>query len=222
MTRIEIAPDLVEEAVFLTFRRAAERGDDRATTWLEGRERFYELRDDRAREAAFHQHALTAFRALHFDEALRAALEACPHASRQLDTLFVRRARRAKEEAAELYCATASGAAARSTRAVLALKPERFADLERLFEFTHRELLYVDDMLDERFLYEPVAIDRLELDPGMRDVVRERVSRAWKQRVERRSAGEALHGTFRELVQSAAASLGAHAAVPLEDPPHTR
>lgn len=216
MTRVEIAPDLVEEAAFLVMRAGAERCDPRALAWFEARERLYELADASAREQAFRAHGLTAFRAQHFDEALRTALEACPTARRALDTLFVRRARRAKDEAAELYCAEGRDGQSRATRAVLALRPERFSDLEGLFEFARREMLYVDDMLDESFGYDPDSIDRLALDPGMRDVVRERVSREWKRRVERRCAGESSSASFVELVQRAAQSLGA----PLRRPAH--
>lgn len=207
MTRIEVAPDLVEEAVFLRLRHDAERQDTRALTWFEARERFYELTVPAARDQAFQEHALQAFRALQFDEVLRTALEACATARGSLDTLYVRRARRAKEEAAELYCAQSREGQARATRAVLALRPERFSNLESLFEFARRELLYVDDMLDEVFGYAPDAIDRLALDPGMRDVVRERVSREWERRVERRCAGESARQNFADLVQRATASL---------------
>lgn len=216
MTRIEVAPDLVEEAVFLRLRQDADRQDTRALTWFEARDRLYELTVPAARDQAFQEHALQAFRALHFDEVLRTALEACATARGSLDTLYVRRARRAKEEAAELYCAQSRDSQTRATRAVLAVRPQRFSNLESLFEFARRELLYVDDMLDEAFGYAPDAIDRLALDPGMRDVVRERVSREWKRRVERRSAGESVHQNFADLVQCATVSL-AECSVPSSD-----
>lgn len=216
MTRIEVAPDLVEEAVFLRLRHEADRQDTRALAWFDAREKLYELKDPAARDHAFREHALQAFRALHFDEVLRTALEACATARGSLDTLYVRRARRTKEEAAELYCAQSRESDARATRAVLAVRPERFSNLEALFEFARRELLYVDDMLDTAFGYAPDAIDRLALDPGMRDVVRERVSREWKRRVERRCAGESAGQNFADLVQRAVASLGTCSA-PLAD-----
>ncbi len=210
MTRLDIAPDLVEEAVFLALRAAAERGDARAVAWLEARERIYEQPDAATREQAFREHALEAFRRLHFDEPLRLALEACPSAALELDTLYVRRARRSKDESAELYCATDSAPKRGATRAVLALRPERFADVERLHLFVKRELLFVDDMLDEIFGYAPDALDRLELDPGQRDVVRERVSRAWSSRIEARARGERPATRFHELVEHAEASLRAN------------
>ena len=48
----------------------------------------------------------------------------------------------------------------------------------------------------------------LDLDPGMRDVVRDRASRAWRRRIDVRARGERVTGTFVELVESAVASLG--------------
>jgi hypothetical protein len=208
MTRIEIAPELVEESVFLLQRTADRRGDVRATRWLEQREPLYELRDPREREAAFLAHALLAFRAQHLDEPLTAALEGCPAARERLDVLAVRRARRSKEEGAELYRSATPVGSASPTRAVLALKPERFADLERLHEHVRRELLFIDDMLDPAFEYDPCAIDALDLDPGRRDVVRDRASRAWRRRIDARVRGERPVGTFAELVGYAASSLG--------------
>lgn len=207
MTRIEIAPELVEEAVFLLQRAADSRGDARATHWLEEREPLYAIRDGREREAAFLAHALAAFRAMHLDGPLTVALESCPAARARLDVLAVRRARRSKEEGAELYCPAASARTASPTRAVLTLKPERFADLERLHGHVRRELLFIDDMLEPSFEYDPGAIDALDLDPGMRDVVRDRASRAWRMRVDARARGEWPGGTFGELVTAAAASL---------------
>lgn len=209
MTRIEIAPELVEEAVFLLQRAADQRGDLRATRWLEEREPIYQISNTRERDAAFLSHALTAFRALHLDEPLSVALESCPAARERLDVLAVRRARRTKEEGAELYCSAASARSASPTRAVLTLKPERFADLERLHEHVRRELLFIDDMLEPSFEYDPSAIDALDLDPGMRDVVRDRASRTWRKRVDARARGERQIGTFGELVRAACASLNA-------------
>lgn len=202
MTRIELAPDLVEEAVFHIASRAAERADPRALAWFEQRERLYELSDPAARERAFRDHALAHFRALHLDEPLQLALEACPAAAVHLDAFLVRRARRAKEESAELYRAPDA-----ATRAVLALRPERFCDVETLHEFVRRELLFVDDMLDEHFAYAPDALDRLPFDPGRRDVARERVSHAWKRRIEARARGEAVSGRFGDLVEAVASGL---------------
>ena len=74
MTRLDLAPDLVEEAVFHVARRAAERGDPRAIAWFERRERLYELGEPREREQAFRTHALAHFRALHLEEPLLLAL----------------------------------------------------------------------------------------------------------------------------------------------------
>lgn len=206
--RIEIVPDLVEEAVFLRQRSAELRGDIRGIEWMEARERFYDIREPHEREAAFFGHALRAFRAMRLDDPLHLALEACPSASARLGVLVVRRARRVKEESAELYCGTETWAASSPTRAVMALRPERFADVERLHEHVRRELLFIDDMLDPEFEYDPQGIDRLELDPGMRDVVRERASRAWRRRIEARVRGERPSGTFVELVDRAVATLG--------------
>lgn len=207
MTRIDVAPDLVEEATFLIYSRAADRGDPRALAWLEGRERLYEIADAEQREREFRAYSLAAFRKLHCDEPLRLALEALPAATRRLDALFVRRARRRNEEIAELYCADQEPHSARATRAVLALRPERFEALESLYDFVRRELLFVDDMLDEGFAYAPAAIDQLLLDPGQADVVRERVQRAWQQRIETRARGEVVTGRFMELVEQAAGTL---------------
>jgi hypothetical protein len=64
-------------------------------------------------------------------------------------------------------------------------------------------------MLDASFGYAPDAIDGLKLDPGQRDVVRERVSRAWKSRVDARACGETPSMPFRELVERAVATLRA-------------
>lgn len=202
MARLELAPDLVEEAVFQVTSSQLEHGDPRALAWFERRERLYELREPRAREEAFRRHALERFRALHLDEPLRLALEAAPSAAARLEALFVRRARRPRDEAAELYRAPDG-----STRAVLPLLPTRFADVEALHALVRRELLYVDDMLDERFAYAPELVDRLPLEPGRRDVVRERVSRAWKGRVEARARGEAVEGRFEHLVEAAVRAL---------------
>jgi hypothetical protein len=199
--RLELAPDLVEEAVFLSTSIAAERGDDRALAWLEQRERLYEISQSSERESAFGFHALERFRVLHMEDPLRMALDACPAAA-GLESLFVRRARRTREEFAELYRAP-DGA----VRAVLPLRAERFLDLERLFDFALLELLYVDDMLDPGFAYAPELLEDLPLDPGRRDVVRERVSRAWKQRVEERARGGRPTGRFEELVDAAARQL---------------
>jgi hypothetical protein len=213
VTRLELAPELVEEAAFHLARRDAERGDPRAVAWFEERERLYEVQPTAEREAAFRTHALAHFLARHLDEPLRLALAECPAAAARLATLHVRRARRAKDESAELYRATTPfvgpvpGHPLDGDRAVLALRPERFLELEPLFEFARRELLFVDDMLDERFAYAPDALDRLPLDPGRRDVVRERVARAWRNRIERRARGDAVKGRFPELVEEAVRAL---------------
>lgn len=202
MTRLEIAPELVEEAVFHVARRDTERGDPRAIDWFERRERLYERPPSRERDEAFRAHALADFRVRHLDDPLRLALNECPAAAQHLQTLFVRRARRTKEESAELFRAPDG-----TTRAVLALRPERFLAPEPLFEFARRELLFVDDMLDGRFGYAPELLDRLPLEPGRRDVVRERVSRAWRARIDRRARGEAPGGRFEDLVDTAVRAL---------------
>jgi hypothetical protein len=207
VTKVEVAPELLEEAVFQCASRWAERGDPRALEWFEARERLYELKDGAERERAFAAHALDLFRRAKLDEPLRAALESCPATARGLDVLFVRRARRAKDERAELYRAASAGAEPGPTRAVLALRPEQFLDVERLHAVALRELLYVDDMLDERFGYAPDAIDARGLDPGPRDVARERVGRAWAARVLARARGEEAPETFGELVERALASM---------------
>lgn len=202
MTRLEVAPELVEEAVFHVARRDTECGDPRALEWFERRERLYEQAPSKERDEAFRAHALADFRVRHLDEPLRLALGGCPAAARHLQALLVRRARRKKEESAELYRAEDG-----TTRAVLALRPERFLELEPLFEFARRELLFVDDMLDERFGYAPELLDRLPLEPGRRDVVRERVSRAWKGRVDARAGGGEPGGRFEDLVDAAVRAL---------------
>jgi len=212
---IEIAPDLVEEALFLWMRAAADRGEDALVArWERGREAAYRERSGSARASAFRALARSWSRELELEAPLGSALERCPHASERIERVLVRKVARARDEGSELYVDESGTDAVARARLTLTLRARTFLDPRELFETALREFLHAEDMLDPDFGYRPSLPAELAEEPARHELVRDRLRVLWEARVAGRMA--ALGGGSGPLPDPTPAFRRAFSAVPPE------
>jgi hypothetical protein len=114
------------------------------------RERCYQVLDPDERATAFARVHWSWFAEWGFEKFLAGVLARFPALDGKLTALAFRKARGRHDEAAELYCD-----ADQRRRAIVSLRPERFADDAALARFLHHELAHLADMVDEEFAYSP-------------------------------------------------------------------
>ena len=154
---IEYDPRLVEEAVLLAL-----AGDIRESAFRFERDVVYDVYDPDSRERRFADLHAKWFARLGLDEPLRAALSEQPLVLAGVCRCVCRRARRRKDEGAELFVDTLH----RDRLPVLAftLLPDSFLD-EEFPCFVRHELQHVADMLDPAFAYVP-SLPKAEAGPS--------------------------------------------------------
>lgn len=165
----EVDVDLIENAVRLERFRGNEPDDPAAGGRAGG--------GDAARR----------FEQLGFGDALRGLLAERPTIRRAVGRVIVHGARRRSEEGADLFRPEGESAPVLVER----LCPETFVTPGRLPALLRRELLYVADMLNPAFGYDPAAADR-DLPPSDAPP-RERYMALWALSVEQRLLDEG-HG----------------------------
>jgi len=145
---ITIDPDLAEPAVWLAAERAS------GCSFHQERETLYAIEDPERRNRAFVELHHRWFDCFGLERALADVLAAHPLIVSSVAACAVRKARRARDQGAELFVrpGPADGDARRLT---LSLLPETLVDPTLLTPLLDHELLHVDDMLDPSFGYLP-------------------------------------------------------------------
>ncbi|HVS09536.1 MAG TPA: hypothetical protein VMS76_06630 [Planctomycetota bacterium] len=176
MARLELAPELMAEALLCAIDSAEERGTPAAEAWHQDLAALSALPPIPDRERAFAALVADWFERLALDVALRAALELGSRISSRIDVLYVRRAARASDEGAKLFDRPAAhGNDSCGVRLVLSVLPARFKEPRALFELAARELLHAEDLLDPAFGHRAVLSVNVADDPAGAELVDERV-----------------------------------------------
>ena len=114
------------------------------------REKLYSVLDPDARNAAFFRVQLDWFREWRLEKVLSRVLGEFPLLPGALNVLAFRKARAKNEEGAELFVSEETG-----RNGIVALRPERFTNIEGLCCFLRHELTHLQDMIDPAFGYSP-------------------------------------------------------------------
>jgi len=114
------------------------------------RDRLYRIADADQRNAAFFKLHLEWFREWGVESAMATIAEHFPELKTFLQVLAFRKARGKHEEAGELYV-NESGA----RHGMIAVRPERFCEMDSLESFLNHELQHLSDMVDPAFGYSP-------------------------------------------------------------------
>ncbi len=146
---LDVDADLVEKAVLAAATRGGFSGFHRE------REAAYRIADPEARDRAFAEVHQRWFQALALDGTLRALLAEQPALGRGVARTVVAAASLPEQEGADLYVVGGSGPLAERRRVVVRLRPETLLEASTLVPLIRRELLFVADMLDPSFGYEP-------------------------------------------------------------------
>lgn len=186
--RIEIVDPLIEQAVHLA---VAGRGEKAA--YHRQREEIYAVDDAEAREDAFRAFYRRWFLELGLEAPFDEALAEVPYVA-AADRCCVSAPARAAQEGAELYVSRTDDGEQRVV--VVRVLPETLVARSRLGWLLRRELLYVSDMLDPSFGYEP-RLPPSSAGPVHDELLRGRYAVLWATTVLGRLArrGEAPEGT---------------------------
>jgi len=180
---IRYASDLAEEAVFLFMSRGGEGDPIEARSWHREREPLYLAPNGPEREARFHEHALRWFERLALGAPVERAARSCPRAVGVLASIEVRRVVRSRDEGSEVFGSEdPSAGGARSL--VLGVLPCRFLEPQALERIARRELLYVEDMADPAFEFDPRRRHAGAEDPARRELVSDRFRVLWEARID--------------------------------------
>jgi hypothetical protein len=174
---LEFDPALAEEAVQLALKGSTRRG-----AFNRERERAYAEADPERRDRAFLEIHSRWFEALRLDQPVRAAIREAGEGLSQVSLWLFVRAVSGRQAGAELFVADK---AHRSV--VVRILPATLADRGQALEFLRRELLYIADMLDPRFEYEP-RLPRSPLGPPADRRLQDRYAALWRASVEGRLA----------------------------------
>jgi len=150
---LEFDPQLVEEAVF-----AATRDRPEAASYHQEREASYEERDPEARDLSFRRLHARWFAKLGLTETLESVVSEHLPALASVRRVLVTRAAAERQEGAELFVADAG-----ERTLIVRIRPATLADRDAALGLLRREMVYVVDMLDPSFEYEP----RLPIDPAV-------------------------------------------------------
>ena len=174
---LEFEPALAEEAVLLVL-----KGSPRRRAFHRDRERAYAETDPERRDRAFLQIHSRWFEALGLDRPVRSAIRETEEELSQVSRWLFVRAVSGRQAGAELFVAEKTRCSV-----VVRLLPATLADRGRVLEFLRRELLYIADMLDPRFEYEP-RLPRSPLGPPADRHLQDRYAALWRVSVEGRLA----------------------------------
>jgi hypothetical protein len=175
--------DFLEGAVFRRVtNRAAPLPALQVRRFHRERERLYLIADADQRNAAFFALHLEWFREWGLEQVLLRLLHELPLLESGLNTLAFLKARSKKDEGAELYVN-----AANDRSGVVALRLERFDQLEALRTFLRHEFMHLNDMLDPRFGYSP-HLHVPGQNPAQQRLTRERYRLLWDITIDGRLA----------------------------------
>ena len=146
------------------------------------RERLYSILDPDERNSAFFRLHLDWFREWGLEKILNRVLEEFPLLPGALNALGFRKARAKNEEGAEMYVSAETG-----RNGIVALRPERFENLESLTCFLRHELTHLQDMIDPAFGYSPHLQSRGQTTAQQR-LTRERYRLLWDITIDGRLA----------------------------------
>jgi hypothetical protein len=146
------------------------------------REKCYGILDPDQRNSAFFNLHLEWFREWELEKTVLAPLDEFPLLLPALSTLVFRKARVKNDEGAELYVNPDNGRAG-----VVALRAERFNQLDHLARFLRHEFTHLYDMVNPAFNYEP-QVHLAGRNPSQQRLVRERYRLLWDITIDGRLA----------------------------------
>ncbi len=180
MIRFEYDPQLVEQATFLAARQDAEK----ECTLHETLDRLYCIDDGELRQRLFREWNGGLFRRFGLDQVVPSYVRGFPLINGGLERCVVREADRARAQSVDLYREKSGGETALGHRVmIVALCPDAFLEPGRLGPWLYRQLQHIEDMLEERFAYEPNLPD---LAAPRQNAVRDRYAAIWDVYVEGR------------------------------------
>lgn len=175
-------PRLVEEALF-----QIQRGGRALKEWEAERTRIYQIPDPSERDRRFTDLSYSWFHRLALGKVIEHALSEQPIVLSRVQSCFVVRATRSKEEGAELFVANEhAGQAPRRTLRIL-MRPETLVRAESALAFLRHELFHIADMLDPAFAYEP-ALPKTEGGPTYDMLIANRYRVIWDTTINGRMA----------------------------------
>jgi len=137
------------------------------------REKCYEVLDPDERNTAFFNLHLEWFREWSLERAIIGPLDEFPSLRAALNALVFRKARVKSDEGAELYVSPENGRAG-----VVALRVERFDQLDALAQLLRHEFTHLHDMLNPAFGYAP-QFHVAGRNPSQQRLIRERYRLLW-------------------------------------------
>lgn len=180
MIRFEYDPQLVEQATFLASRQHAER----ECALHEALDGLYSVDDAELRQRLFRDAYGELFRRFGLDQIVPSYVHGFPLITGGLERCIIREADRARAQSADLYRERSSGEQGRGGRVmIVALCPHVLLDPTRLEPWLNRQLQHIEDMLDERFAYDPKLP---ELAAPQQSALRDRYAAIWDLYVEGR------------------------------------
>ena len=181
---LEFDPRLTEEAVPLALKRSPE---ERA--FHREREAAYAVKDPEKRDGLFFDVHSRWFRKLGLGDPVLESIREGGAGLSGVSRWLIDRATSARLSGAELFVADGT-----RRSVVIRILPATLAERELALPFLRRELLYVADMLDPGFEYEP-RLPRSQLGPPDDRRVRDRYAALWRSSVEGRlvRAGKLPH-----------------------------
>lgn len=178
--RFEYDPWFVEQATFLAARQDAAK----ECALHEAIDALYRVSDAELRQRLFRERYGDLFGRFGLDRIVPAHVHTFRLIAERLDRGIIREAERASAESVDLYREKLRGEADLGRHVmIIALRPDALLEPGRLGPWLYRQLQHVEDMLDERFAYQP----RLPSVPPMqRNVLRDRYAALWDIDVEAR------------------------------------
>lgn len=178
--RFEYDPALVEQATFL----AARAGAEHECALHQLLDPLYGIPDVELRLRGFRAAYADMFRRMGLDRIVPAYTRLFPRIGNRLTRCLVRQAERLRAQSVDLYHdKTVQGATAAVPTLIIALCPEFFLDPAQLRPWMYRQLLHVDDMLDDEFAYHRALP---EVSATERNLIRDRYGVLWDMYVEGR------------------------------------
>jgi hypothetical protein len=196
MWKVNYDVTLVEEAVC---RAARDLPTDQQRLFRRGRDRIYELPDERERETCFRRLHGEWFARLGLGRPVEHALATHPDVLAGVRSCRVIPVVSQKEEFADLHFdapdwpsdnGKTSGGAHKPIL-ILRMQLASLLDVPRLIPFLHRELLHVADMLDPAFGYQK-ALACSEDGPSRDNILRDRYRVLWDTTIDGRQLGAGL------------------------------
>ncbi|MGR3176988.1 MAG: hypothetical protein ACUZ8E_02900 [Candidatus Anammoxibacter sp.] len=157
ITKIEFAPFLLEEVVFLGIRQVELKGEDLSlyNSYQEDKDPLYQLPGD-DQDKAFHELNIKYFSLLGYSEFIYNIIREFPIFSEKIDKISFLKTDKRKEKGADLFFHTDNEIAHGAAKTVVfKILPDQFLNIDHLKMDFQNEFLHIHDMLDVEFGYEP-------------------------------------------------------------------